>query len=477
MLRSSTSIAFVCVLLRVAHADEPVPAPADDDASPAVEEDAATADEPEASTPAPAPAPAPPPPPEEPAADEESEAGIGPIGGETFAYVRAPLERGDFQQVSASVWLRARPRMTEATSATIELAVDRIEVGLPPSPQFRVAVREAYVSVKKKGWLLRAGQQILPWGSSDAVNPTDFLTARDYSFFTVETEKTRSGAMSVLVSHAWPHAEATVVATPIAPTTVLRLPPNILPQGITLGEPVALQPKPENTEVAGKVKISGRKWDLAIVGFRGFNHTPEFELASADGSGAVVRQTRHRIVAAGLDGSFSVGKLVARVEGSVVRTENYDGSDPTIQPAYAFGVFGLERPLGDRLRVQAQAIARAYPRWSAPETATGPDPATTGALQGVAAANALILDYQDQIRPSATLRIAYLSAEERLAVEVFGAMNFIGSDFLIRPLVGWHPTEAVAIQLGADIYGGSTTRPLGAMHPFAGVFLQTSFAF
>lgn len=470
MLRSSTAFVFVSVLLRVARADEPAAA---EEPSDAAEESPA----PETSTPAPAPAPAPPPPAEAPAAEEPSEAGIGPIGGETFTYVRAPLERGNFQQVSASLWLRARPRMTEATSSTIELAVDRIEVGPTDSQRFRFALRDAYVSLHKGGWLLRAGQQIIPWGSSDVVNPTDFLTAHDYSFYAVETEKTRSGAISVLVSHAWPHVETTVVATPIPPSTVLLLPPSALPMGIKLIEPVPFDTKLENTEVAAKVKFSGRKWDLAFVGFRGFNHTPEFELVSADDNGAVVRQNHHGIVAGGFDGSTSVGRLVARLEGSVVRTKNDNGSDPTIQPTYAYGVFGLERPLGDRVRVQAQAIARTYPRWSAPATAMGADPATTSAMQGVAAANALILDYQDRARTSATLRVSYLSAEERWAAEVFGAVNFIGGDFLVRPLVVWHPTEAVAIQLGADIYGGPRTRPLGAMHPFNGVFLQTSFAF
>jgi hypothetical protein len=466
-LRSSTAIGLVCVLLQVARADEPAPAEdpsSETEAAPPAEETSAPVES------APAPAPAPPPPAEEPEAEDHSESGIGPIGGETFAYVRAPLERGTFQQVSASLWLRAKPRMTESTSSTIELAVDRIEVGPTASQRFRFALREAFVSLHKSGWLLRAGQQIIPWGSSDVVNPTDFLTAHDYSFYAVETEKTRSGAISVLVSHAWPHVETTVVATPIPPSTVLLLPPNTLPMGITLVEPVPFDTKLENAEVAAKVKFSGRKWDLALVGFRGFNHTPEFELVAADDNGAVVRQNHHGIVAGGIDGSASVGRLVARIEGSVVRTENHDGNDPTIQPSYAYGVFGLERPLGDRVRVQAQAIARTYPRWSAPATAMG-------AMQGVAAANALILDYQDRARTSATLRVSYLSAEERWAAEVFGAVNFVGGDFLVRPLLGWHPTEAVAIQVGADIYGGPKTRPLGAMRPFNGGFLQTSFAF
>ena len=274
-------------------------------------------------------------------------------------------------------------------------------------PRFRAALREAYVSMRKHGWMLRVGQQIIPWGSSDGVNPTDVLTAHDYSFFVVETEKTRSGAMSVLLSKAWPNIEASVVATPRHPTTVLLIPPGALPQYVTIAEAAPYEPKLENTEVAGKLKFSGPKWDFAWMGFRGFNHTPELEVVSADDMGAVVRQTHHRIYVAGIDGSASAGKLVARIEAAFVRTENYDGRDPTGQPTYLYGVFGLERPLGDRIRVQAQAIARSYPGWTGLDNVTGPDPATTGALQLVAAANALLLDYQNRYRPSGTLRIAY----------------------------------------------------------------------
>lgn len=486
MNRVAIIIALACTISPLAHADEPEPATATEPTTePAKEPEPQTArgssvDEPEANAPdaSPAPAPAPPPGPDEPDAEaEKEEGGLGPISGDTFAYVRAPFERGDFQQVSASIWLRARPRLTDATSAGLELSLDRIETAVVGGPRFRAALREAYVSMRKHGWMLRVGQQIIPWGSSDAVNPTDVLTAHDYSFFVVETEKTRNGAMSMLLSKAWSHVEASVVATPRHPATVLLIPPSVLPQGVTIAEAAAYEPKLENTEVAAKLKFSGRKWDFAWMAFRGFNHTPELEVVSADDMGTVLRQTHHRIYVAGVDGSASLGKLVARIEAAFVRTENNDGKDPTIQPTYAFGVFGLERPLGDRVRVQAQAIARSYPRWTELDNVTGPDPATTGALQLVAAANALLLDYQNRDRPSGTLRIAYLSAEQRLAVEVFGAMNFRGRDYLVRPLIGWRPTDAVNLQVGAELYRGPETRPLGALHQFSGGFLQSSFTF
>lgn len=427
--------------------------------------------------PARAPRPAPPPPPEEPEPEPAGEGGLGPISGDVFTYVRVPFEGDAFQQVSASAWLRARPRLTEATSAALELAVDGIERSELTGARLRAALREAYVSVRKGGWLLRAGRQIIPWGGSDVVNPTDFLSARDLTFFVVEPERTRTGATSVLLSRAWSRAEATLVATPVHPASVLIVPPGALPDGTTLAAPAPRSFALADTEVAAKLKLSGRGWDLAAVGFRGFNHTPEFELVSADADGVVVRQTHHRYLAAGLDGSVALGKLVVRFEGAFVQTENPLGEDPTIQPSYLFGVLGVERPLGERVRVQAQVMARTYPTWGAPEDTTGPDPITAGARRGVARANALLLDYQEALRPALTARVAYLSAGERLAAEVFGAINTMGSDYLVRPLVGWRPSEAVAVQVGAEIYGGHPSRPLGALHPFGGVFSQVSFTF
>lgn len=410
--------------------------------------------------------------------DDDGALGLGPIGGRLFGYARAPVDGGDFQQVSASLWLTARPRFGDRASASFELAIDEIAVSATDEARLRIALREAYVSVRERGWLLRAGQQILPWGASDVVNPTDFLTARDYRFFVVDSEQTRKGAVSLQVAHATPRLEATLVVTPRFPTTNLLIPTSALPDGVALDAPATIPAALRDTEVAGKLKVSGRGWDLAVVGFRGWNHTPELELVSATDTAVILRPTHREIVAAGVDGSASVGKLVLRLEASyVVPIDNRDGADATRLPPLAFGVLGIERPLGDRVRVQAQLVARAYPQWTDPATVAGPDPAATAALQGLAATNALLLDYQDPQRPAVTARLAYRSEEGRIEAEVFGAVNLVGNDYLVRPLLGWRPVEAVTLQVGADLYGGPTDRPLGALDAFAGAFGQITCIF
>lgn len=401
-------------------------------------------------------------------ADSEGEGGIGPIGGKTFAYVRGPLDGGEFQQVSASIWLNARPRFSDTASASFELAFDGVQASLTGEEELRIALREAYVSLRKRGWLLRAGQQILPWGASDVINPTDFLTARDLRFFVVDNEQSRKGALSLLFAHATPRFEVKLVATPRFVGSNVLVPSAALPAGVSLAEPAPIEADMKDTELAAKLKLSGRGWDIALLAFRGWNHTPELELVSATDTEIVLRHTHRRIVAGGLDGSASVGKFVFRAEGSyVIPLDNTEGEDISRLPPMAFAVIGVERPLGDRLRVQAQLIGRHYPYWRDPADEMDP----------VAATNALFLDYQDQRRPSATLRVAYQSEEGRLEAEIFGAMNFLGNDFLVRPLLGWRPVETVTLQVGVDVYGGPDDRPLGALNPFSGAFGQVSYTF
>jgi len=103
--------------------------------------------------------------------------------------------------------------------------------------------------------------------------------------------------------------------------------------------------------------------------------------------------------------------------------------------------------------------------------------ATTQAMRGIAASNALLLDYQDPRSSAATVRAAYTSEQGKLEVELFAAMRLVGRDYLVRPLVSWHPTDAVTLQAGLEAYGGDRARPLGALHPFSGAFMQTTFAF
>jgi len=103
----------------------------------------------------------------------------------------------NLQQASGSIWIQADPKLTESSSAHFTLGIDEIAASAATTPQLRMRLREGYVGYNRSGFELIAGKIIIPWGKSDVVNPTDFLTAKDYSFFNPDEEVKRLGAIGV----------------------------------------------------------------------------------------------------------------------------------------------------------------------------------------------------------------------------------------------------------------------------------------
>ena len=139
----------------------------------------------------------------------------------------------------------------------------------------------------------------------------------------------------------------------------------------------------------------------------------------------------------------------------------------------------MERPIGSEahFRVQAQVFWRYIPNFVAPSSATGANPLATEVAQGVAEANALLLNTQDQSRTAGTLRLAYAEDSIPWEGEIFGIMNFLGGDYLIRPKLGYAWSDALKTSLGVEYYGGPEDRPLGALHSYSAVFGEGKMLF
>jgi hypothetical protein len=328
---------------------------------------------------------------------------------------------------------------------------------------------------------VRIGQQIIPWGNADAINPSDLLTARDYTFFSADPEANRLGVLSARVSWSpvtW--LNVVLVGTPITPASTLLLPAALVPAGVVLHSFQAPPVTMENAEGAARVAVSGHGWDLAVLGFRGWNHTPELEPNGVESNGTIdVGLGLHRYHAAGAEASASVADWVLRAETAYVITDNPQGTNPLIQPTHWDSVVGLERSGFDgHLRVQAQGITRYHPSYEPSSSAVGPSALATVADAAIAQANAVLENYVTQLRVAATLRVAYSALDDKIGLEVFALANLNdGHDFLVRPLVTYRPTDALRFEAGAEIYGGPATSPLGALSDYSGAFLQATYEF
>ena len=350
-------------------------------------------------------------------------------------------------------------------------------------------LQEGWLEYFAGGWQLRAGQLVIPWGKSDGVNPTDFLSGKDSNILSRDSERNRRGGLALLTSFT-PNAGSspwnyTVVVQPRFPEADYLVPPAALPAGITLEEKQRPAMRAENTEVAGKIAYTGEGWDGSLSAFYGWNHKPEFTklshavTLSPAGPAVTARGTRvhRRVKALGADASVSGGDYVYRLETAYTFTENNDGKNPTILPSHWTAVLGAERPFLEKFRAQAQFISRFFPRYTSPRDTTGPDLITAQLNSQVAAANALLLQYQERWETAGTLRLSYDHEALGFSAELLYYQSLNGGDWYLQPLLGYRLYEGLRLYLGADHYGGPGSRSLGSLRTYNSVFTEISYRF
>lgn len=424
----------------------------------------------------------------EPKAEQTTEQKVS-LSGKLFTGVYAPYKdagRTPYRQVSGSLWLNMDAKLSESAQAHAELAGDRFETSQRnPSSGFETSLREGFASYKKNGWDLRAGRQIIAWGKADAINPTDFLSAKDYTFLNPEEELRRTGATSVIASCTPSKGTSpftfTAVWTPVAPQSKLLVPTSAVPTGVTLAATQSPSATPANSELAFKTAYAASSWDVSLSAFKGYNHMPEYFLASTGGTLLApvftIAPTFHMQTAVGGDFSRAFESTILRAETAYVWTENRDGTNPLIQPSHWDAVVGVEKPFFTDFRVQAQLMWRLFHAYKPADQATGSNAVEALVNQRIAAANALLLNYQDPFRALATLRIGYNDPSLTWDAEVFAVFNFQGRDSLIRPKASYLWADALRTSIGMDRYAGPSDRPLGTLSAFNSIFAEAKYFF
>ncbi len=345
--------------------------------------------------------------------------------------------------------------------------------------------REAYGEYRQDSLIVRAGKQIIAWGKSDGVNPTDYFSAHDYSYLNPDDEVRRISGLALLLSFT-PDAGGspwtfTFVSQFMFPQGLALIPPALIPNGITIGGAPQYAVNFDNTEYGFKTNYSGRGWDASLSLFRGFNHQEQFSLTQyqLNGSNLVANfsQIFNRVLAVGVDGSKNFGKWVARLEGAYFRTDNDSALNMLSIPSHLDAVAGIERPVGDDFRISGQLLIRYFPNYSSLTQAIGPDLFSQQLNLQLASANALLLQYQDRTRPSGSLRLAWAPGDTDWSAEVFYIYSCAGGDYLVRPQVNYRPIDNFKLTLGSDNYGGDPAKPLGSLKPYNSVYFEAKYDF
>ena len=418
-----------------------------------------------------------------------------PITGKSYTDLYVPTRNSNppkpLQQLSTSLWLESDPRLSEKFTSKIVYQGDGFDAqyssfsGNTTVTNLHSQLREGYITYNNgSGLELRGGQQIISWGKTDVLNPTDYNSAKNLNFFNPDDEVKRVSSTSVqanLVPGGDSKMTLTAVWNIIPAEGRLLIPSTTVPANATVSDPQFTPVTFSNSEFAEKISYNGSGWDMSVSTFSGFGHMPELKLNSVTFNGTTptinMDQIYRRIAAFGADGSYSTSKWIFRGESAFTQTANNDGSNPLILPSHWDSVVGAEYALSEYFRIQGQAILRVFPQYTSPTQATGSDANTTQLNQLIATTNALLQQYQDPSRPSGTLRVGYLNEKSGIDTDLFIVQNFNGGDYLFRPRFSYSWNDFMKSTVGAELYGGPTNRPLGVLSPYSSVFSEFKYTF
>jgi len=413
-----------------------------------------------------------------------------PLTGRIYSNIYAPtrnFDEAELQQSAVGMWLETSPRFSAESSAHLSISGDArsyskarresvLTTGEAADTSFVMDLREGYGTYATNSFVLRIGKQIIPWGKSDFVNPTDYLGAEDLTYLSPDREMRRIGALSTQFSFTPGGGSSPfsldLVWTPVFPQSKMMIPTASLPSGVTVATSENPRIGLRDTEIAGKASYVGQGWDVSVSGFKGWSHKAEFfeksRSLSATGYAVSVASGFYKQGAIGADFSFTAGGFVFRGEGAYKRTANYNAVDPTRMPTYSEGVFGIEKKFWDDFRLQVQGLWRGL-KQEVPKS-------TDSITAAIASANQLIHGYQTKNRAGASTRLAYDNADTAWKAEIF-YLYYDTKDYLWRPLFGYQWSDAFVVNIGGEQYGGPKDKPLGSLHGYNSVFLETKYVF
>ena len=363
----------------------------------------------------------------------------------------------------ASAWLRLDKKLESGIGLFAEGYLANEDIFGDQRDESRL--REAYFEGRKGSFDYRIGKQIIAWGRTDRLNPTDNLTPRDATLLAADIDEDRFGSVAAKTSWNFDaYSSITGVWIPKFQANVVPLPPR---SGIVYEEDV-----PDSArQWALKLDQSGKVIDWSVSYFDGFDLSADISAGPLTSAGQVVKLDHHRIRVMGADAATTRGAFRFAVEAAYTHTEDPDGTDPGIKNPFFYGVFGVERSYPDDLTVIVQAFSRYVTHFSDPEAITNPAARTIAVRQAVANSQ------YDRTQQGASLRIAKKWFNETLEGEFAGVALLSSQGYSLRPRVIYRYSDSIKFIGGYEYFKGSDTTIFGLLEKNKTLFSEVRYIF
>ena len=307
----------------------------------------------------------------------------------------------------------------------------------------RNRIREAYVETRSGAFDIRVGKQIIAWGRTDRLNPTDNLTPRDARLMAADIDEDRFGSMASKVS--WNMDSFTSL-------TGVWL-PEFQPNRVFLRSGFSETIPNSNRQWAVKLDQSGKDIDWSVSYFDGYDLNGDLSAAR------VLQHYRTQVI--GVDAATTRGAYRFALESAYTRTEDSAGTNEFIKNPFLYTVFGVERDFGNNTSGIVQIFNRAVTNYSQPSSA--------------ARFHAILTNQLDRTQNGISVRIAKKWWNETLETELSGLSLIDRNGYSVRPRMTYLWSDQVKILSGYEYYQGSSDTLYGLIHKNSLLFIEMRY--
>lgn len=315
-------------------------------------------------------------------------------------------------------------------------------------------VRDAYFNYSRGPLDLRVGDQVIAWGRTDVINPTDNLTPFRYTWLATNDADQRIGSLAISVSYRLPAGRITAISLPL-----------FIRSAVPLGNPSPFSilensPKGWQSTYALKYDKSGANVDWSLSYFQGHSLRPDLAPSAEFPSGLELLEEYPRVKIIGGDFAAPVGSVILRGESAYTLADDCcsTGGVPFRRRNSLFTVLGTEASFISNWRL----IGQLFHKYNFDNPAYAPY--ASPLLVAVSQSSDVLNDQlqREYLGFSTGLYESDLSA--RLTGGLDAAYIVETHDFSLRPRVTWTLSDSFALVSGIDWYNGTHDGPLGRLH-------------
>ena len=340
---------------------------------------------------------------------------------------------------TASAWLKLEKKLDNGIGLFAEGYSAREDFRTDGNT--RSSMREMYVETRQGDLDFRVGRQIIAWGRTDRLNPTDNLTPRDARLMAADIDEDRFGSLA---------AKASWNLTANDSLTLVLLPEfqaNKSYSKYTEVIPTA------NNQWAIKYDQSGKAIDWSVSYYDGYDLSPDLSASY------VYEHYRTKVL--GMDIATTIGSNRFALESAYTQTQDMNGTNEYIKNPFLYTVIGVEHDFGNNTSGIVQIFNRHVYNYTTP-TADG-------------LYHAIFSSQLDRNQDGISIRIAKKWLNETLETELAGSTLLERNGYSLRPRVTYLWSDSIKLLAGYESYEGNSNTYYGYLKKNNTLFMELRY--